>query len=186
MQVSPARPSRSFSFSPPVFFSSSLVLPLTHTFPFFFFFFGHRDSSHPPPLSSSLHSCLQFSRLSVLHLVRPIFPFTFFSVFLPLFLFSPTLPSFPSLSSYTHFASLLLFYCHLSSLCSLPSPSGPPLLSYVPSAALLFTPIYISYLTRLPPSSPLQLPLFPPLSLLVLSPPASLSGHRPHTWLIDF
>lgn len=157
-QLSAAQPSS-------VFLSSHHFL-----FPFYFL-----NSSPIPPLLS--FRSLQFTILLLECFTSltscsppPLGPLTSLISLLPPF---PCLP----LSSHSHFTSLLLFLRFVPS-----SLSWVSLLSYIlqPSAAFLFTPFCIFYITLLCFLAP---PLFP---LLVVSLPVSVSGHQPHTWLIDF
>lgn len=166
---------------PSHFLTPRLLLPLTHTFPFYFF----KTDARPIPLLCPPLLCLylQISALNVLHLVPPIF-LSFFSHLL----------SFLSLSSHAHFSPLLLFYYRLSSLCSFLSLSGSCFSFPYPISLFLLLlssshPLTVHLIPQPPPS--ILFPLAPLLPSTLLScscsyPSLSLSGHQPHTWLIDF
>lgn len=176
MQDCAARPSHSSSFSSP----SPLHTYISIWFYDFFFFCG--TGSYPITLLCRFPFSpnLLYSGSSVLHLV-PFFspPFPVPSVFLG---FSFTLISTSSLSSHTScLCSFFLIYL-LPSL-SPGSPSSP-----IFFRRLLLSP---SHPSISPTSHPLHISLFsspvsPPLPLLVLARRVSVSGHKPHTWLIDF
>lgn len=175
----------------PIFFSFS---PFTHTFPFYFMiFFYVAGLAIPSPFSVVFPFLLIYSSLApvfyILYLFRPPSPVP--SVFWGFFL---TLISTFSLSSHT---SCLCSFFLLYSLPSL-SPGSPS--SPIFFRRLLLSPSHpsISPTSHPPPSisptshphlhyiSLFSSPVSPPLPLLVLSCRVSVSGHKPHTWLIDF
>lgn len=159
---------------------SLLLNPLLIS-PFPTSFFSHlffKQHAHPPPPPID---CLSEPRFTILWL-ECFSPLTFCSP--PplgprssLISLSPPFSLRPPLLSYSLYLSP-----PVSSICSILSLSWVSLLSYIlqPSAAFLFTPFCIFYITLLCFLTP---PLFP---LLLVSLPVSVSGHQPHTWLIDF
>lgn len=175
MQDCAARPSYSSSFSSP----SPLSHIHFHLILWFFFFVA--QGAILSPFSVVFPFLLIYSSLAPVFYILYLF-FAPFSGSICLFgIFFYINFHFPSLIS--SLLPLLLCSPLLASLLV----SGVPFFPYIlsPSAALPFTPFYIPYITS--PSIFLSLaPLFPPLSPCLFLLSASVSGHKPHTWLIDF